>query len=323
MLIIERKSTDPYFNIATEEYVLKNIPHNCFMLWQNERSIIVGKHQNTYAEINIDYVNKKNIPIVRRISGGGTVFHDMGNLNFSFLNTGKEGKLVDFRKYTQPIIDVLKKLHVDVKFEGKNNLTINGLKISGNAEHVFKNRVLHHGTLLFSSELTELNEAIKSNKESYSDRAVKSIRSDVTNISKHLKNLLSILDFRELVVNHIIETHPESKFYELTSVDEKKIKELVDSKYATWEWNYGYSPKYSFNREGFIGSEPINVSFSVEHGFINEVAIKSSFFDQEKRSILEHLINGLPHEKQKIEDKLMKSEILQHSQVKSFIDLLF
>ena len=160
MLIIRRHNTDPWFNLATEEFVLKNFDEDTFMLWRNAPSIIVGKHQNTLAEINLDYVKKNNIKVVRRLSGGGAVFHDLGNINFTFIKTGENGNLIDFKKYTEPILEVLLKMGINARFEGRNDLTIEGKKFSGNAEHIWKNRVLHHGTLLFSSHMANLSEAL-------------------------------------------------------------------------------------------------------------------------------------------------------------------
>ncbi len=159
------------------------------MLWQNLPSIILGKHQNTLAEINYSFVKENNIPVVRRISGGGTVFHDLGNLNFTFISSGEKEKLVNFRKFTQPIIEVLNHMGIPACFEGKNDLRVNGLKISGNAEHVYRNKVLHHGTLLFSADLNYLNQAIKSVPERFKDKAVQSVRSKVANITDSKKKL--------------------------------------------------------------------------------------------------------------------------------------
>ena len=186
MLCIKDSHTDPYFNIAADEYALKYLEDDCFMLWRNEPSIIVGKHQNTLAEINVDYVMKNNIKVVRRISGGGAVFHDLGNLNFTFVKNAGEDAQGDFRKFTQPILDVLQSMGINAKFEGRNDLTIDGKKFSGNAESIWKNRVLHHGTLLFSAVMTDLSAALKVNPLKFQDKAVKSVRSRVTNISEHL-----------------------------------------------------------------------------------------------------------------------------------------
>ena len=174
MLCIINTNTKPYFNLAAEDYVLRNFKDDCFMLWRNKPSIIIGKHQNTLAEINLEYVKDNNIDVVRRLSGGGAVFHDLGNLNFTFIKNAKdEGSLVDFKKYIQPILEVLQSLGVNAKFEGRNDIMIDGKKISGNAEHVFKRRVLHHGTLLFLSQIADLSKALKVNPLKYQDNGVK------------------------------------------------------------------------------------------------------------------------------------------------------
>ena len=162
MLCFDNPSTNPYFNLACEEYLLKNVDDEVFMLWRNEPAIIVGKHQNTLAEINTEYVKDQGIKVVRRLTGGGAVFHDLGNLNFTFIKfiPLNGDQIIDFQKHTRPILDILLKLGINAKFEGRNDLTIDGKKFSGNAEHVHKHKVLHHGTLLFSAKLPDLSASL-------------------------------------------------------------------------------------------------------------------------------------------------------------------
>ncbi len=204
-------SNNPAFNIATEEYLLKNYEDDFFFLYINTPALVVGKHQNTLAEINLEKAEHEKIPVVRRMSGGGTVFHDEGNLNYCFIKKGDNEKLVNFKKYSQPIVDTLQTLNVDAKFEGKSDLTIAGKKFSGNASHIFKNKVMQHGTMLFSSDLNRLNQLLKVNPLKFKDRGIRSIRSKVTNISEYLSNSISIGKFGQLILTDLKVKFPNSK----------------------------------------------------------------------------------------------------------------
>ncbi len=304
MFCISHDETDPYFNLAAEEYVLKHFSEDCFMLWRNRPAIIVGKHQNTLSEINLEYVRQNHIPVVRRLSGGGTVFHDLGNLNFTFIMSGEPGKLVDFRKFTKPILEVLAILGVEARFEGRNDLTIAGRKFSGNAEHVFRNRVLHHGTLLFSSSISDLGAALKVNPLKYKDKAVKSVRSRVTNISAHLEQAMDVLAFRDRIMEYVLETFPEARLYDFSGEDEEHIRRLAEEKYATWAWNFGYSPAYSFrkNFSGNLGS--LECRLEVEKGVIREARITGDSIHEKDFGRIEGLLTGIPHDYEQIRKQL-------------------
>lgn len=326
MLCIRSQTKNPAFNLATEEYLLKNKQEDCFYLYINGPSIIVGKHQNTLAEINVEYVKENNIVVVRRLSGGGAVFHDPGNLNFTFIKTGERSKLVDFKKYTQPILEVLKNLGIDAKFEGRNDLTISGKKFSGNAEHVYFSKILHHGTLLFSSKLPDLSKALKVNPLKYIDKAKKSVRSRVTNISEHLKQEITLQEFEEKILTHVKSMYKDAIPYELTPEDIEGINKLVETKYAHWDWNFGYSPNYNFQKGIKAKGGHIEVNLEVSKGIIEKVKIFGDFFNKKDISELEALMIGLPHEFEIIKDKLLNSDFesyILNTTVDEFMEALF
>jgi lipoate---protein ligase len=305
MLCIQDQHTDPYFNLAAEEYVLKNFSEDCFMLWRNAPSIIVGKHQNTLAEINLDYVKANDIKVVRRLSGGGAVFHDLGNLNFTFIVSGEDGNLVDFRKFTKPILEVLQKLGVEARFEGRNDLTINGLKFSGNAEHVYHKRTLHHGTLLFSAIMSDLAQALKVNPLKFTDKAVKSVRSRVTNISEHLKHPMDVEAFSHMIMDHIRENYGGDRIYAYSDDDLRAIEKLRDEKYSQWEWNYGYSPRYMFEKGVRTNGGNLEYHINAAQGVITEIKIHGDFFHRYDIDEVEKSLLGVRHDPDAIRDRLV------------------
>jgi lipoate-protein ligase A len=322
MIIIHNTETNPFFNIALEEHLFNKLEDDIFMLYRNEPSVIVGKHQNTLKEININYVSKNNIKVVRRISGGGTVYHDLGNVNFTFIQNGENEKLSDFKKYTDPIIQVLRKLGVDAQLNKRNDIIIDDLKVSGNAEHTFKNRVLHHGTILFSADLEKISLALKQNSNKYIDKSVQSVRSKITNIQPYLKNNLEINEFIDLIFDHIKNNNDDAKFYTLTTEDVKAVEELVLNKYSKWEWNFQYVSNYSFYNEIKISNELISAQMTVKNGIIQEIKINSNF----NFSILENLLLNQFHQIDLIEnviDIFYKKIKVQNFNKEQLLELFF
>jgi lipoate-protein ligase A len=212
--------------------------------------------------------------VVRRITGGGTVFHDTGNLNFTFIRQCQPGKQVDFRRFTQPVIEFLSFQGVEVKFEGKNDLKINGLKISGNAEHVYHNRVIHHGTLLFSASLEMMRSSLRKDTSCYNTRAVESNPSPVSNLNEFLPEISDVFEFREVMMNYFLDTEPCAEKIEIGEAEMDKIGLLADSKYRSWEWTWAYGPEYQFNKQFDFHGNSVLCKLKVKDGIILECILE-------------------------------------------------
>jgi len=306
---------DPYYNIATEEYLLKHEADNFIVLYRNTPSIIVGKHQNTMAELNHAFVYGNAIPVVRRLSGGGAVFHDLGNINFSFIVNGEEGKLVDFKRFTDPIIEFLKRFGIEAHLGEKNDIRVGDLKISGNAEHVYKNRVMHHGTLLFNTNMYWLEQAIKSNEKSYTDRAIRSNRSETINIVKLIPYPITVENFENSLAEYLTANFDATPFLPDGNML-KEIERLSATKYKDWNWNYGYNANYELKVD--IDSETLILKIS--NGIIERVEMKKKPKDL-WISEFAKLLEGKRHEYNHLKMELGKTELSKTAD--AIIDKLF
>lgn len=284
MLVIDTKLKDPYFNLACEEYLFRNFTEEIIFIYINSPSIIIGKHQNAFEEVNLRHVIENDLPVIRRISGGGSVYHDEGNINFTFIINREDGKQVSFIEHTRPIISFFEQEGLSPYVGGKNEIREDGLKFSGNAEHVFKNRVLHHGTILFSSELGSLRDALKTGTGRYISRSVQSNRTDVGNLSEKLKNFKNTEELKNKLEKHLIGVFDDVKRYTLSSNDNKLIQELIDNKYSTNEWNFGYGPEYKFRNYFQHDNANISIKLEVRGGVISECSIEGRA-DWEKTAV--------------------------------------
>ena len=278
MLFIESPYIDPYVNLALEEFCFNNLSDDVFMLWQNDNTIVVGKYQNTVQEISNSYVEQNKISVVRRLSGGGAVYHDLGNLNFSFIRENRDTDTgFRFEHFTEDIIELLAGLGVKAEFNSRNDLVIDGKKFSGNSQYIKNNKTLHHGTLLFDSNLGILRDALNVAGKKAKSGAIPSVSSQVTNIRPHLTKDMSIDMFREYIKNFFADKY-HIKTYSFSKEETEEIIELAKNKYATWEWNYGSSPSSYIKKEGRCKSGKMEVYLKLEGGYLKDIRIHGDFF---------------------------------------------
>lgn len=303
MISIIDSCTDPYRNLAAEEYLLKNIDEPVFRLWRNDKAVIVGRNQNAIAEIDTAFVKEHDVAVVRRLTGGGAVFHDLGNLNYTFIDRkrGSEDSGAMFRRFTAPIISSLHKLGVEARLEGRNDLLIDGRKFSGNAMCIHRDRVLQHGTLLFSSSMEDLAGALRTRPEKFIGKSVQSNRSRVTNISEHLPVRMDIVGFIDFLREDI---GRECEEYCYGEADNRAIDALAETKYRLDSWNYGQSPRYGFRRSAKFPAGFMEVSMDIEGGMIREVDIRGDYFFKAPTEEFCALLAGTRHTRDKIIDRL-------------------
>jgi len=326
MRCIFSTSSNPYFNLATEDFFLKNSDEEHFLIYINEPCIVVGKHQNLLAEINIRFALENNIKLARRISGGGTVYQDSNNLNFSFIHNCNNLEKLNFKKFTYPVFEALKNMGLEVEFSERNDLLIESKKISGNAMHIFKNRVLSHGTLLFNANLSQLSAALKNSPQRYIDKSIKSVRSKVTNLSNYTDNGLSMSTFAKSIFENITHKYVNANQLPLSDQEIQSILKMATEKYETWDWIYGYSPRYLFQNSFELSDLEIKFEFQVEKGIIRS---QNSNIDLTRFPVYHHafeILTGVQHDPQIIYELLEKNSIINSSptfNIKEFCNNLF
>lgn len=264
MLYIRNDSNDPYFNQAFEEYIFEhcNPEEDILLLWVNAPSLICGRYQNVFQEINMPLAGKMNIPVIRRNTGGGTVYHDKGNLNYTIIRKREEGAMLDYDSFLTPVIDALNSIGVPAHKRNTCDIAIDNKKISGSAQAVKKDRVLHHGTLLFDADLNNLRELLTPPAGKMICKAIASVPSHVTNIKQHLRGSTykCVNEFAEALKNAL--TGKNDCETTLGADVKERILALKEEKYNNRQWNIGKGPKFEFYPENK------NLSIYVEAGIV-------------------------------------------------------
>lgn len=314
MIFIENEGhNNPHLNLALEEYAVRNFDGTDYLLFYiNEPSIIIGRHQNTLEEINKEYVDKKGIHVVRRVSGGGAVYHDHGNLNFSFMTDYDIKNLNNFKKFTAPVIKVLNSLGVNAELKGRNDIVVDDKKISGNAQFSTGKRMLSHGTLLYNSEMSEVANALNVKMSKIQSKGHKSVRSRVANISTFMKNPMTTEEFREAILQGLYQDRDDFETYHLTEDEWKKVYDLKAEKYDNWDWNYGHSPKFNIKRVQRFSVGEIDLRIYAEKGKITSFKVYGDFFNAKPISDIEDRMIGLRYEKKDIVEALKEFDLKEY-----------
>lgn len=294
MRYLINKSTNPYFNLALDEYAMRHIDidEDFFFLWRNEPAVIIGKNQNTAEEINQKFIDDNGIKVARRVSGGGAVYHDLGNLNFTFIiNVDDPGK-VNYKKYVQPIIDALKEMGIEAEASGRNDILIDGLKISGNAQRMANGKLMHHGTLLYDVNIEDMVQALNVDPDKITSKGVKSVRSRVTNIKEHLPNSTDIFDFWDSLQYYLSN---EGKDKEIILSDEEiaKIEFEAENRFATWDWIYGESPEFNLKNSRRFPGGKVEIMIDVDAGYIQNVRFIGDYLGLEDVAFVEERLKNV------------------------------
>ena len=303
MIYIEGVGFDPRQNLATEQFIFDRLDpaESYLMLWQNDNAIIVGKHQNTFAELNLEAVRTEGITVVRRLSGGGAVYHDLGNLNFTFITDHDGQNALSFRRFCLPVVETLSRLGIDARVDGRNDMTVDGRKFSGNAQYVKRGRVMHHGTLLLSSDLEKVHRVLSTAPDRIESKAYQSVRSRVTNLQEHLDRPLSIDELKDELLATLREKSPLTR-YTLSPDDLAAIDRLRAERYDRWEWNYGVSPAFAIHKSRRIeGCGKLDIYMNVEKGIIRDIRFYGDYFSLDEDDRLRDTLVGLPLEREAVE----------------------
>lgn len=314
MKYIVNKSNNPAYNIALEAYAFRELlsEDEIFILWINEPAIIIGKHQNTIQEINKEYIDAHGIHVARRLSGGGAVYHDLNNLNYTIISNKSEEGAFDFKTFSQPVIETLADLGVKAEFTGRNDLEINGKKFCGNAQAYYKGRMMHHGCLLFDVDMTVLGDALKVSKDKIESKGIKSVSARVTNIIDELPEKITVNEFSDKILAKMKETYPDMTEYVLSEDELAKIQKSADEQFGNWDWVYGKAPEYTIERNVRYPAGKINTFANVEKSIIKNIKIYGDFFGIKDVQDIEELLVGTRYENKDVLEKLKTIDTTQY-----------
>lgn len=302
---------DPRINLALEEYLLRNLKteDDILLFYINSPSIIIGRNQNTLEEINHEYVDANGVHVVRRLSGGGAVYHDLGNLNFSFITNYHSTNFRNFKKFTEPVIQVLKEMGVEAELSGRNDILVNGFKVSGNAQYSTTSRMYSHGTLLFNSHLENVAKALNVKMSKISSKGIKSVRSRVANLSEFIQEPMDVFEFRERIMTGVFRDLPGIPRYHLTDKDWEGVQKLTEERYGNWDWNYGKSPEFNVQKTNRFPTGEVDARINVLNGIIQSIKFYGDFLGQGEVGEIEEKLKGIKFDRESLAEAINHIEI--------------
>lgn len=327
MVYLESHETRSDYNLALEQYVFDRMPkgESYLMLWQNRPAVIIGKYQNALEELHAGYVREHGIQVTRRLSGGGAVYHDLGNINYTFIVDGTLGSSMNLSKFCRPLLETLQGFGIRAELTGRNDISIEGKKISGNAQYSRDGRIMHHGTVLYNSNLSVLKEALRVPQDKIISKGIRSVQSRVANIRDYMKHPVSVQEFREILRAGMCKGK-DVKMYSWTSTDLEEVERIRTERYGTWEWNWGNSPSCTIRKERRIkGCGSIQVYLDIQNGRIKDCEFYGDFFGQGPSGELLKALKGCPVSWDALEQTLAPLDVGQcfcHLSKEQLVELL-
>ena len=308
MIYIETGSTDVYYNFGLENYFAteKRLPDTVFLFWRTTPTLMVGKYQNILEEINKPYADAHGIHLVRRMSGGGTIYTDLGGWQFTFIEHSPEQQ-IEFAQYIGPVVDAVRELGADASFNGRNDLLIDGKKFSGNAQYRLGDCIVHHGSLLYDTNIEQMVASTTVDPYKILSKSIKSVRDRVTNISEHLPRRLSVEEFKSCMVRHLMRGSTDT--YTVTPEDDARINQLAQEKFAAWDAIYGKNPRFNLERTGRFPGGKLTFRLDVQRGVICQASVWGDFFSTLSAETITAAVTGCRYDRAAVLDALQKNGI--------------
>lgn len=327
MKYIINKNRNPYFNLALDEYAMKHIDESedFFFLWQNDPAVIIGKNQNTAEEINSQFIKDNDIKVARRVSGGGAVYHDEGNLNFTFIISVDDPGKVNYKKYVQPIVDALASMGITAELSGRNDILVDGLKISGNAQRLANGKLMHHGTIMFDLNVENMVRSLNVAPDKIISKGMKSVRSRVTNIKDRLPEGTEITEFWDQL-QYYLSNEGQDEEIVLSEEDIKKIEFEAVNKFGTWDWIYGENPVFDLKNEKRFSWGNLRLKMNVEASKIESIRFEGDYLGLSDVKDIEERLIGVRFSEEDVSNTLREFNLKEYfgaDALEDIIELMF